>query len=372
MVGILGWRTALCVGILCSFAATQDKEFPLPNVDNDPEVQLAQDKISEWTNHRQRQVNEWHATEKARLQKLQDAELAQFEARVRAMKCDEMKSQLAQKLVGTTKRARVLSSKRNAEAAKAQAIAKAKEILTKVSEPQEEDEEQLAEALGDQKPRDGNAWLSAIESADPAWQHKEEEKMRSRMRTDPNWRAKMDNVQGDGGRSWRQHVTYLDNAPPLTNPPSALALIQTDQGLESQEPLLKEADVLAIENLGGKHPKPLQQAEQLIWDQRTRNKPFREGLMMKHKKWAATQHEELQKMKGEQAQDIGMIKAERSKIVRCGQLRATMSKAILDVIVGLPVSEQEKEEAEKPLLADMEDWLQCETCEKPVAGAVVS
>jgi len=43
-----------------------------------------------------------------------------------------------------------------------------------------------------------------------------------------------------------------------------------------------------------------------------------------------------------------------------------MQLKIADVVQKLPLPDKEKLQKEKPLLMDMEDWLKCELCKKPV------
>lgn len=364
---MLVWRVALAVIVASSVAAAQNTEkFTIPDVDNDPEVMMEQEKISDWTHKQQHKISKWHQRAKVTLKSLQDKELVQFEDKIRLMKCNEMKRQLGRKLVVSTKSARALASKRNAAAEKAKAVQLAREIFSKVSEPAAEDEQRLKESLGEASrgDHDSDAWLKAIETSDPDWQRHEERKMDREMRTDPQWRSKMDNKQGDGGISWTQHTTRLDTAPQLTIPPSLTALVQTSESV--QEPLLREADVMAIESLGKKQPeKKSQTPEQLVWEQFLKNKQWRSQVDKKEEAVSREQRKELHKVRSTQQQDQHQIKEVRDEVIACSSRRDSMYRMISDTIMSLPISEEEKQVAEKPLLADMEDWLACHQCKKP-------
>lgn len=365
---MFGWQAALGLALAVSLGSAQT-DLPDPpefNVDDDPGIKAEARKIQEWTQDHQAKVATWYSDQKKELVALRTQEMLKFEEHLRNMKCVEMKHQLLKKMAEATAQARTLHQRRTEASEKAEAVRVSSELLSKVGASPKGKELRLGEQLHERQQRDGAAWLSAMETSNPAWQRRMRERMERRMQSDPNWRAHMQSDQGDGGRSWRQHVTYLDNAPQLDNNPP-VSLLETEE--TSTEPLLKEADVAAIESLGKGKPAPKKDVETLIYHQDVQQRNWirkREKEMIAFRKRAAEQVQEQQSVKqGEQA----VLRGHRDSLIKCGRDRSWMSAKITQTIVKLPLPEMEKVEVEHPLVQQMEAWLECQRCAKPTGGA---
>jgi len=362
-------RVASWLALAVVVASIKGKDKPPDlNVDSDPEVIFESAKISQQVSQAQASMQQWRSKKEAHLVELQQKEMALLAERLRKMKCERMKQAMLVKLVLSKRVAFKLAEKRNEAGQKAAAVAKSKEIMNKVGSGAEE--RTLRESLHSGDNEDGAAWLAAMETSDPEWQHT------MRRHIDPssqNHRNKQASTkQGDGGRSWRQHVTYLDNAPQLTSEPPT-ALIQTNEASSSEElsePLLKEADVAAIESLGDPdQAKSTKNIETFIYHKMRKASVWRSKKDKELSAFKQAADQELKVTQTQQQEELAQMNKEKTKILSCGQMRDGMSKKITDVVISLPLSEKEKIAVEKPFLADLEAWLKCDLCEKPKPGA---
>jgi len=353
-------------------------DLELPNVDKDPQVVSAEQEIREWTALQEKKVEAWHTREKAKLGNAQEREMKAFEEQLRRMRCAAMHKALVKKLAIAQESATTLVERRARAKEEAWAVYKTNEIFQKVAEKNngEESERRLAESKDSVRrdPNDAKNWLKAFEVADPDWQQERREKMRHIMQTDPNWRRKMDNDQGDGGRSWRQHTTHLDEVPQLTvAPPLAddmrdLSLLQTAEHV--MEPLLKEADVLAIESLGQQKAKAAnpKEVEKIFWDRDKKERDWLKQNEEEHVKWRAGKEKEFLKAVSNEEADQKVMQDKINFEQGCAKKKQRVFKMISDVIIALPLPEEEKVAAEKPLMLDMDEWLKCELCKGGDSG----
>lgn len=338
-------------------------------------------------------INAWLDGEKEKIRKYKERQEKKFAEHVRKMHCNKLKTNLLKKGFDVKEEAKKLYKERQHKAKEEKAVKAAKEILSKGGGEETRRSGLLGEAkIGGFKVKSSDAkyWLKALETNDPQWEHRERQRLRRIQRTDPNWRAKQDNEEGDGGSSWRVRRTRLgtefDRHPEsqLTelapiDPGNVVELLETGYGPlpnpdpSGEETPLPEAREPAPEedpSAPKKKPPPeteapdedqaqalRRQAELAAWLQQEQEHitAYGRGLNAEVTTWTA-----------QQTAVVDRLFASKSFADDCQRQRNSMSEQLADIIVGLPVPEHEKTEYEKPLMKDMDEWLECERCKKPV------
>merc|ERR1712070_586950 len=340
------------------------------DVDNLPIIQRQAEAIEQWKVETSSSIKAWREGEEAKLKELHAKEMAKFNEHLRRIRCSEMKQRLVKDVERTMTAARTLSTKRREASERQEAMRKSNEILAKLKAKSGEESGELSEAddsTNFRSKEDAKAWLKALETSDPSWQRAKRRKMEIIKQTDPNWRSKMDNSEGDGGESWMRHTTHLDTAPSLSR--GNLVgdnFIEIGENTNNQDPLVGESDVLAIEKLGSeqlgetkKISTAAQKTEQYAYELFNKERPWLQAKLKNFTQHKATMARNIKKMQATSAVAVSKLTAKGDHAAKCGQGRSDMHKLISDTIIGLPLPEEEKVQAEKPLLEKMEEWLKC-------------
>jgi len=383
----------------------------------------------EYESTQQEKINKWHAAEKEKVAKYEKMREKQFLEMMRKLHCAKLKKNLRRAILVTGEKAVKVEKERRIKYETQEAVSRANEVMAKI---QGKGEEQALRTglLGDAKvqvaegvnTKDAKYWLKALKVADPTWIAKEHQNMRDIQRSDPNWRAKMDNDEGDGGYSWTQSVTRMgtsfDQNPgqQLTdvnagvNVGGSLELLETGEGgTEDNEPsgpvgerpedstpgssVGPESDEAAPLPRGEGHvntdptEEPEKQPNQddpedSVPDGVNQEKNKLEldedetavlRRQAEQSKWLSQQQQKLDELETqqhiklagwekEQKTHIANLVVTRNHIEFCTEERNTMGSKISDLVFGLPCSDAEKTAYEHPLAKGMEEWLDCEFC----------
>jgi len=331
------------------------------------------------------QISKWHDEQKDIIRAFKEKKEKEFAAHLRKMHCNKLKRSLLTKADVAVKQAKRLARERKQKALEQEAVERAKEILGKVGQRERTMTGQL---LGEAKvrykadPKDAKYWLHALRTSDPQWQRRENRKLRHIQRTDPNWRSKQDNDAGDGGYSWVRKLTRRGTAYDR-HPESQLSelapidLIETavvqlpSPATSGEETPVEPAMEPAPDDSKKEYEQPFseespdedeaqvlrRQAEMKVWlaNEHQNVRKFANLLAGNLSEWRQTQEDEVKRMY-----------EKRGFFAFCTKSRNTMQEHLADIVLNLPISDDEKSEYEKPLLADMEEWLKCEKCKKPV------
>jgi len=375
----------VCVLFSAVVSKADAKKIVIVDVDSMPIIQRQADEIDIWQKDTTESIKSWRAVEEEKLTKLHHTLMAAFNEQMRKLRCNEMKTRLTGNVAKTMAAAKKLAGKRRQAADEKEALRKSSEILAKLTEKMGGEERgQLSESddadFGSKQ--DARDWLKALETSDPSWQHAERRKMQETKQTDPHWRSKMDNSEGDGGRSWTTHgTTHLDTAPSLTRGNFVGDnLIQLGENLVDQEPLLQASDILALEKLGSKKldanklgetvSSPASaKAELYAFEQRSEEKPWLRAKVKAHEQLNVKLAGNIKKMEKESLDSAKAANVKLNVISMCGSRRSMMHKLISDTIIYMPIPEEEKIAPEKTLMDEMEEWLKCELCKAPKAAA---
>lgn len=377
--------------LLSIVGVSGQSEVEIPNVDNLPMVVRERESIESWHARTTASIKEWRKAKETELDVAQAKEMAAFNEHMRSVRCAAMKARLNKDISRTSMAAHAAAQKRREAKEQAEVLRKSREVLQKVSAKGGERSRLAESGDGDSgSKQDAKNWLHAFETSDPSWQRAQRRKMEEREQTDPDWRSHMDNSEGDGGSSWRQHETHLVTAPTQTRgylpgdtrdethldtaPTWTKGYIIGDNFLEledrlseQEEPLLQESAVLAIENLG----KPVVSeaaatAEAALFGQQSQEKAWMLAQTKAHTDAKASGNADVKKLEEDSMKAQSAIITQSNKLAKCGDQRNSMHKLIADTIVSLPddMPEEEKIADEKPLLESMEAWLKCELCKK--------
>jgi flagellar hook-associated protein FlgK len=317
-------------------------------------------------------ISAWGAKQRKILRAYKERKMKDFAEAVRKMHCAKLKKNLIKKALFTKKEAKKTFKTRKELAAKKKAAEVAKEILSKVAE---RDEMRASKLLGNANvatPRpaakDMKYWLKALRTSDPEWQRERERRMRIIQQTDPNWRSKQNNAQGDGGYSWTRKTTRFG-----TKYDRHTSLQLTTRNTADFSPLDESVELLQLGPPGpnaadfrqpGSEESPdedqaaalRREAELEAWLTKEKNK------ITKHQDNLKTK---LKKFERKSMKTISKLEAKKKHDNYCTKNRNTMGKYLADIVVNLPLPDKEKTEKEGPLLKDMEQWLKCDFCKKP-------
>lgn len=439
MLGCLLWlQTARAVQVL---AEEEPGENPLNNGLETPffiltnkekeGFQLKVKQRQEYEVTQQEKINKWHVAEKEKVSKYEEMKEKHFLEMMRKLHCGKLKKKLNRAIVVTGERANKIAKERKIKYETNEAMTRANEVMGKVNGKGEEQQLRTG-LLGDSKvqlangvnPKDAKYWLKAFKVADPSWIANEHQRLRRVERTDPNWRAKMDNSEGDGGYSWTQKVTrmgtsfdrnsqqQLTEVNPGVDVGGSLALVEVGEselppGEKPEGPVggrpedtspggsvSPESDEAAPLPPGEGHVnrEPTEEPEQVPnqddpqdtvpkpGDNQEKNKfelDEDDTAVLRRQaeqaKWLAEKSEKLNQVRNQEHMKLGGwvktqqkhikdLEVRRDHIAYCTQERNDMGLKISNLVFSLPCSDAEKSAYEIPLSKSMKEWLDCEFC----------
>ena len=128
--------------------------------------------------------------------------------------------------------------------------------------------------------------------------------------------------------------------------------------------------MLAIESLGQQKAKAAnpKEVEKIFWDRDKKERDWLKQNEEEHVKWRAGKEKEFLKAVSNEEADQKVMQDKINFEQGCAKKKQRVYKMISDVIIALPLPEEEKVAAEKPLMLDMDEWLKCELCKGGDSG----